>query len=65
MFQQYLHEYLQKAPIDNHKQPDFDLAAKELISLTKPLSSKDTLKSRWEVSIRAEVLSLTVREAMY
>jgi hypothetical protein len=60
MFQEHLHQYLENVPINALEGDVFEKAAEELISRTTPLSSKDTLRQRWEVAIRAEVLSLTV-----
>lgn len=60
MFQDHLHQYLENVPINALEGDAFEKAADELINRTTPLSSKDTLRQRWEVAIRAEVLSLTV-----
>jgi hypothetical protein len=60
MFQDHLHQYLENVPTNALEGDVFEKAAERLISATTPLSSKDTLRQRWEVAIRAEVLSLTV-----
>lgn len=64
MFQQHLQQYLDTVPVDSHKAESFEQSAKELIESSRVLSSKDTLKSRWEVAIRAEVLSLTASHTL-
>ena len=60
MFQDHLHRYLENVPINALEGDAFEKAAEELIDRTTPLSSKDTLRQRWEVAIRTEVSSLTV-----
>jgi len=60
MFEEHLLRYLENVPSNAFEGDASEKAAEELISRTTPLSSKDTLKQRWEVAIRAEILSLAV-----
>ncbi|CAG7854144.1 SubName: Full=Related to nuclear matrix protein p84 {ECO:0000313/EMBL:CCA68937.1} [Serendipita indica DSM 11827] len=54
MLQQHLQDYLDAIPLDNTDETALERAATDLITRTKPLSSKDTLRSRWELALRTE-----------
>ncbi|PVG00892.1 hypothetical protein CPB86DRAFT_152194 [Serendipita vermifera] len=62
MFQQHLQQFLKTIPLNSFGSEVFNQAAENLLAITGSLCSKDTLKPRWEVSIRAETLSLTQEE---
>jgi hypothetical protein len=59
MFRPYLYQYLETVAAHAFETEKFDKDASELLERTKGLANKDTLKARWEVALRSELLSLT------
>lgn len=57
----HLRKYLQNAPHNAIRQESFNNTIDALIAATRDLASKESLKQRWEMAIRAELLVLSVR----